>query len=150
LPATPSAAGLTAPSVVGDDFCDNVTHTDSGCGELPTRFRSGTDAVCAALRDAGRAEGRWKMATIPHEPRGLAHEGRRWSLQRLVPETWAALAIVVMWLAVLFDAIFGPDIVNATAGGDHSTVPSAVAVAFFAFLATWVVARYGFRRERDR
>ena len=90
------------------------------------------------------------MATISHEPPGLAHEARRWSLQRVVPEMWASLAIVMMWLAVLFDAIFGPDIVNTTAGGDHSTVPSAVPVAFFAFLATWVVARYGLRRERER
>jgi hypothetical protein len=66
----------------------------------------------------------------------------------LGPEVWAALAIVVMWLAVLFDAIFGPDIVNTSAGGDSSTVPSAVVVALFAFLGTWVVARRGFRRER--
>jgi hypothetical protein len=62
---------------------------------------------------------------------------------------WASLAIGVMWLAVLFSAIFGPDIVNTSAGGDSSTVPSAVAVALFAFLATWPVARYGFRRERQ-
>jgi hypothetical protein len=61
---------------------------------------------------------------------------------------WASLAISVMWLAVLFDAIFGPDIVTNNGGGTNtSTVPSAVAVAFFAFLSTWVVARYGFHRE---
>jgi hypothetical protein len=53
-----------------------------------------------------------------------------------------------MWLALLFDAIFGPDIVNKSAGGDSSTVPSAVAVALFAFLGTWVVARFGFRPDR--
>jgi hypothetical protein len=39
----------------------------------------------------------------------------------------ASLAIVVMWLSVLVDAIFGPDIVNTTVGGETSTVPSAVA-----------------------
>jgi hypothetical protein len=88
------------------------------------------------------------MSTISHEPSADAREKRRWSLQLLVPEMWASLAIVVMWLAVLFDAVFGPDIVNSSAGGDHSTVPSAVAVALFAFLATWVVAKYGFRHER--
>src|SRR5438045_7366487 len=54
------------------------------------------------------------------------------------PELWASLAIVMLSLAVLFDAIFGPDIVTSSAGGDHSIAPSAVAVAFFAFLATWV------------
>jgi hypothetical protein len=53
-----------------------------------------------------------------------------------------------MWLAVLFAAIFGPDIVNTGAGGDSSTVPSAVAVALLAFLGTWVVAWRGFRRDR--
>jgi hypothetical protein len=88
------------------------------------------------------------MATISHDPSGVVQEKRRFSLQLFVPEMWAALAIVVMWLSVLFDAVFGPDIVNTSAGGDSSTVPSAVAVALFAFLGTWVVARYGFRHER--
>jgi hypothetical protein len=88
------------------------------------------------------------MSTIPHEPSGVVQQKNRWSLQLLVPEMWAALAIVVMWLAVLFSAVFGPNIVNTSAGGDTSSVPSAVVVALFAFLATWVVARYGFRHER--
>jgi hypothetical protein len=83
------------------------------------------------------------MTSIPHE-----RPVRPLSLRLLVPEMWASLAIIVMWLAVLFDAIFGPDIVNRSAGGDFSTVPSAVAVALFAFLATWGVAWFGFRRDR--
>jgi hypothetical protein len=33
-----------------------------------------------------------------------------------------------------------------TEGRCESTVPSAVALALFAFLGTWVVARHGFRR----
>ncbi len=90
------------------------------------------------------------MTTISHEPSRVVQERRSGWLQLLVPEMWAFLAIIVIWLSVLFDAIFGPDIVNSTAGGDHSTVPSAVAVALFAFLATWVVARYGFRHERKK
>ncbi|HEX3266766.1 MAG TPA: hypothetical protein VHQ98_02140 [Gaiellaceae bacterium] len=88
------------------------------------------------------------MSTISHEPSGVVQEKKRWSLQLLVPEMWATLAIVVMWLAVLFSAVFGPNIVNTSAGGDTSSVPSAIVVALFAFLATWVVARYGFRHER--
>jgi hypothetical protein len=91
---------------------------------------------------------RCEMTSLSHEPTGAVQEKRRWSLQLSVPEMWASVAIVVMWLSVLFDAIFGPDIVNSTAGGDHSSVPSAVAVALFAFLGTWVVAKYGFRQER--
>ena len=90
------------------------------------------------------------MTTISHEPSGVVQKKQRWSLQLLVPEMWASLAIIVIWLSVLFDAVFGPDIVNTSAGGDSSTVPSAVAVALFAFLATWVVARYGFRHERKK
>jgi hypothetical protein len=88
------------------------------------------------------------MSTISHEPSADIQEKRHWSWQLLVPEGWASLAIVAMWLAVLFDAVFGPDIVNSTAAGDHSTVPSAVAVSLFAFLGTWVVAKYGFRHGR--
>jgi hypothetical protein len=67
----------------------------------------------------------------------------------VVPELWASLAIVVMWLVVLLDALFGPDIVASTAGGDHTRVPSVVIVVFFAFLGTWVVARHGFGRRPD-
>jgi hypothetical protein len=47
-----------------------------------------------------------------------------------VRNMWAGLAIVVMWLAVLFDALFGPDIVSTSGGGTNTTtIPSAVAVA---------------------
>ncbi len=78
----------------------------------------------------------------------VSHEGPHWSAQIFVPEMWASLAIVVMWLSVLFDAIYGPSIVTTGVAGDHSSVPSAVVVALFAFLATWIVARHGFRHER--
>lgn len=91
------------------------------------------------------------MTSVSHEPTRAAPEPRTWKLQLLVPEMWAFLAIVVMWLSVLFDAVFGPDIVSNSGGasGSSSTVPSAVAVALFAFLATWVVAKYAFGRKRD-
>jgi len=87
------------------------------------------------------------MSSISHGPVGV-QERRRWVSDFLVREMWASVTIVVIWLAVLFDAVFGPDIVTSSAGGDHSTVPSAVVVALFAFLATWVVAKYGFRQGR--
>jgi len=86
------------------------------------------------------------MTTIPHEPARVADERRSWSTQVLVPELWASLAIAAMWLSVLFTAIYGSSIATTTVGGSSSTVPSAIVVAFFAFLGTWVVARYGFRR----
>ena len=88
------------------------------------------------------------MATISHEPSQIAPERRGWSAF-LVREAWASLAISVIWLSVLFDAIYGPNIVTHSAGGDEVVMPSAVIVSGFAFLATWVVARYGLREHRD-
>jgi hypothetical protein len=85
---------------------------------------------------------------MTHGPTDVVPEKRGWSLP-LVPEMWASIAIAVIWLAVLFTAIWGPDIVNTSAGGGSSTVPSVVVVAIFAFFATWVVAKYGFRRRHD-
>jgi hypothetical protein len=89
------------------------------------------------------------MSTIAHEPSTGAAERRRWPSQLLVREMWAAMAIAVMWLAVLFDAVFGPDIVS-TSATSSTTVPSAVVVALFALLGTRVVAKYGFgQRDPD-
>jgi hypothetical protein len=88
------------------------------------------------------------MATISHESPSARGE-RRWTwMPALASEVGASIAISVIWLAVLFDAVFGPNIVTSTAGGDHSSVPSAVVVSFFAVFATWIVARYGFRASR--
>jgi hypothetical protein len=88
------------------------------------------------------------MTSVRHEQPAGFLERHVWPLNAVAPEAWAGLAIIVIWLAVLFDAVFGPDIVNSSAGGDSSSVPSAVAIAIFAFFATWVVARYGFHRDR--
>jgi hypothetical protein len=89
------------------------------------------------------------MSTISHEPTGLANDRQPWLSRLVVREMWASLAITVIWLSVLFDALFGPNIVNTTVGGSSSSVPSAVVLALFAFLATWVVARYGLRERRE-
>jgi hypothetical protein len=90
------------------------------------------------------------MTSVPHEPSRAVQEQPRLSRLLLVPELWASLTIVVMWLSVLFDAVYGPDIVSHGVAGDTTTVPSAVVVALFAFLGTWVVARYGFRHDAER
>ena len=86
------------------------------------------------------------MATISHEPTQVAPEQRRLS-QLLSSEMWASLAIAVIWLSVLFSTVYGPDIESTGVAGDHTVVPSAVVVAAFAFLATWVVAKHGFQRD---
>ena len=84
------------------------------------------------------------MASISHESTSARPERESLSQRLLVPEMWASLAISVIWLAVLFDALLGPNIVSSTPGGTTS-VPSAVVVVVFAYLATHAVARYGFR-----
>jgi uncharacterized membrane protein (DUF485 family) len=86
------------------------------------------------------------MSTISHDRVERATPTPRWS-ELLPREMWASGAIAVMWLSVLFTAIFGKDILNTTVGGTSSSVPSAIVVAFFAFFGTWVVARHGFRRD---
>jgi hypothetical protein len=76
----------------------------------------------------------------------LSHERPR-SARLLVPELWASVAIAVMWLAVLLTGVWGPDLVSKSAGGDETIMPTVIPVALFAFLGTWVVARYGYRRD---
>ena len=88
------------------------------------------------------------MSTISHEARAV-REGRGWSVRILVPEMWAALSIAVMWLAVLFDALFGPDFVATGNDGTHTTIPSAIVLAVFAYLGTRAVAKYGFGAEKS-
>jgi len=86
------------------------------------------------------------MTTIPHE----APIARRRRFDVLSREAWASLAIVAVWVAVLFTAIWGPSIDNSNGGGTNtSSVPSVVAVALFAALATWPIAKYGFRRREE-
>ena len=84
------------------------------------------------------------MTTVPHERPSSA----RRSVWLEARDLWSSLAISVIWLAVLFDAIFGPNIVSTTPGGTSSSVPSAVAVALFATIATWAVAKYGLRHSK--
>ena len=88
------------------------------------------------------------MATVFHEP--AASSWPTWRGVLGLSAMWASLSIAVVWLSVLVTAIYGPDIVSTTAAGTNSsTVPSAVPVALFAFLATWVIAKYGYERRVD-
>ena len=91
------------------------------------------------------------MTTVSHEAPQASPRRRQWSSRSLAPEMWVSLAIAVMWLAVLFDALYGPDIVSTSgAGTNTTTIPSAVFVALFAYLGTRVVARYGLGRADGR
>jgi hypothetical protein len=82
------------------------------------------------------------MTTIRHE----AVQRRRPDLF-LVRDVSASLAIATMWLAVLLDALFGPDILATSNDGNATKIPSAIVVALFAWLTTAAVARYAFSRH---
>jgi hypothetical protein len=88
------------------------------------------------------------MSTTSHEPMQAMPEPRRWSPRAVVPEVWTSLAISAIWLAVAVVAMSGPNVVINNSSG-MTSIPSAVFVALFAWLATRVVARYGFERKHD-
>ena len=86
------------------------------------------------------------MTTTMYEPAtaGPAREGI--AARLLVPAFWGAVSIIAMWLAVLFDGIYGGDMVFNYAGSGPSIIQSAVAVALFAFIGTVAVAKRAFAR----
>jgi 4-amino-4-deoxy-L-arabinose transferase-like glycosyltransferase len=90
------------------------------------------------------------MDVMTHEPQTEETKRRGVADRLLVPEFWAAVTIVTMWLAVLFVGIFGGDMVFHDVSGSGSMIPSAVAVALFAAIGTSAVAKRVFgRRTRD-
>ena len=87
------------------------------------------------------------MATVSTQVSDTPSKGRR-SARFAVPEMWPALAIGVIWLVVLVAALFAPDLVS-NSPTSFTRIPSAIILAFFAWLATWVIARHGFGRRRN-
>ena len=90
------------------------------------------------------------MSTMSQQPSRAVQERPRWSSLGLVREMWASLAITAMWVAVFVTAIWGPDARFNSNDGNSSTIPTAVFVTVFAFLGTWIVARYAFRQRDER
>jgi hypothetical protein len=97
------------------------------------------------LVDAKEVE---SMATISPEQPDAATDRPTQRGRLVVPEMWAALAISVIWLVVLVAALFGPDLISSNPAS-FTRIPSAIIIAFFAWLATWVIARHGFVRRDD-
>ena len=88
------------------------------------------------------------MTTLPHEPAAIRRERPQWAELLKIREMWASLAITMMWVAVSVDAAFGPDVVSSNgAGTQTTTIPSAVFVALFAFLATAALAKVAFKDD---
>ena len=89
------------------------------------------------------------MSSVSH-PRPEAVDKDRWTSLLRVRELWASLAIVAMWIAVAVSAAWGPDFVSSSGSGtDTTTIPSGIAVAMFASIGTWAVAKYAFGRARE-
>ncbi len=88
------------------------------------------------------------MSTASHPPARLSSE-HSWFELLHVRELWASLSIATMWIAVACSAAWGPDFVSSSGGGTNSTtIPSGIAVALFASIGTWAVAKYGFGTQR--
>lgn len=91
------------------------------------------------------------MSTISHPPTGVASDAPHWTQRVLVTEMWASLAIFAMWIAVAIATVWGPDFVSSDGAGTNSTtIPSGVAIALFATIGTWFVAKYGFGQRASR
>ncbi|MGZ4474610.1 MAG: hypothetical protein ACXVWW_02790 [Nocardioides sp.] len=72
-----------------------------------------------------------------------------WASRVLVREMWGTVAIVAIWVAVLFVGVFGGDMTFNNVDSSSSTVPSVVAVALFAAIGTGSVAKRVFGRTSD-
>ena len=78
---------------------------------------------------------------------GSAREG--WAAHVLAREMWATVAILSMWVAVLFVGVYGGDIVIHSVDSSWSSIPSVVGVALFAAIGTGSVAKRVFGRKSD-
>ena len=88
------------------------------------------------------------MTVMTHEPSTGTPIRQDLASRLLVPGFWATVSIVMMWLAVLFDGIFGGDMTfSDSTQTTVSVIPSVVAVALFAAIATASVAKRVFGRK---
>ena len=89
------------------------------------------------------------MSVMTHEPSTEKPAREGIAARLLVPGVWGTVSIVAMWLAVLFDGVFGSDMVF-TNPPQVTTIPTVIVVALFAVIGTTVVGRRAFgRRELD-
>lgn len=86
------------------------------------------------------------MTVMTHEPSTGTPIRQGIASRLLVPGFWATVSIVMMWLAVLFDGIFGGDMTFANPP-QVTVIPSAVLVALFAAIATASIAKRALGRK---
>lgn len=88
--------------------------------------------------------------TAPMQDQSSVRSPREgWASRVLVRDMWATVAIVAMWVAVLFVGVYGGDMTFQSVDSSSSTIPSGVAVALFAAIGTTSVAKRVFGRETD-
>ena len=87
------------------------------------------------------------MTVMTHEPSAGTPIRQGIASRLLVPGFWATVSIVTIWLAVLFDGIFGGDMVfSNNTGGGPTIIPSAVLLGLFAVIGTASIAKRVFGR----
>lgn len=86
--------------------------------------------------------------TMTMKEQSLARSpGGGWGARLLVPEMWATVSIVAMWVAVLVVGISGGEMTFHGADTSYTSMPAVVAVAFFAAIGTGSVAKRIFGRR---
>jgi len=89
------------------------------------------------------------MATTLQDQSSVQTTREGWVSRVLVPEMWATVAIVSMWMAVLFVGVYGGDASFHGVDTSFSTVPSGVLVALFAAIGTGSIAKRVFGRRSE-
>ena len=89
------------------------------------------------------------MNTTMQDQSSVRSPREGWPARILVPEMWAAVAIVAMWVAVLFVGVYGGDATFHSVDSSATTIPSGVLVALFAAIGTGSVAKRVFGRTSE-
>jgi hypothetical protein len=89
------------------------------------------------------------MTTTMQDQSSVRSPRGGWASRILVREMWATLAIVAMWVAVLFVGVYGGETTFHSVDSSFSTIPSGVFVALFAAIGTGSVAKRVFGRKSE-
>jgi uncharacterized membrane protein len=89
------------------------------------------------------------MTTTAMQDQSVRSGRDGWASRILVREMWATVAIVAMWVAVLFVGVYGGDATFHSVDSSSSTIPSGVLVALFAAIGTGSVAKRVFGRTSE-
>jgi uncharacterized membrane protein len=89
------------------------------------------------------------MTTTMNDRSSVRSPRESWAPRLLVPEMWATVAIVAMWVAVLFVGVYGGQATFHSVDSSVTTIPSGVLVALFAAIGTGSIAKRVFGRTSE-